>query len=1237
MNGQAKQTMLAHSKIKHKMTNNLKFQPIILISAFFLAMLIPSLSNAQWQDYRGQLDDPNVPAFVKALSVAQPNVNEVAKLYEEYYTSVIAPLKAAHKANPATANLKFKHEFEHLYKTWKIQTANYVTADGYVDFSQKADEARNEVINRIHPPASMGAENGTWKPMGPMNVVRAEDNKPISWQANIFCMARSNVPGLTQLMYAGTEAGGLFKSVDTGSSWYQVGTNQNFSTVQAVAYWPWNSDYVRIGVSGKIMYSDDGGGTWTQSPINPNGGTISPDFQTYDILFSTQNLSGKVFAATSDGLLISEDYGKTWTKRNLVNAAGARVTSIVEHPTNPAILYILIYDPVTKMTTLDKTFDYGVTWYNSPDAGWFEIPAADAGKFEVWGGRIAVTPAAPERIYVMLNGFSQPGASLQLNGFVGIYQEDDGGNWSRKTGPLGAPYNQSDRPNLVSWGTFPGPGSPYAYNQVTYLNNAIVASTTNADRLYVGGLTMWESTNAGTSWTPKGGYSNVVPYIHPDIRRFLIRNTSATTEELFWASDGGINFSADGTLESHEARNNGIFANDLWGFTADKRLGLMGGGSYHNGNNFTHTANFPAGVWKHAGGGETATGYMQYGPNPRAWFVEYPAFGINVPSSSNQASSGYSSILDQDQWRPNGPIGYDDYRASRILFSKLNPQHIYWGSKSKFCQSTDDGKTAKVLYDFGGSNIVEWVEQSPANPKVLYLKVEGKDGQGNPTWQLYKTADGGYTWATAGGLETKNFFFALVSDDYLYRAYQNNSNGQKVWLSDNAGATWSNITTATLNDLEIGTILSLEGVENDLYVATNKGGVFNYNYFTAQWDNISQGLSPAITPTRLSANYSTKKLQLGTRGMGVWEVDFNNNPVILDITVASDFNRNFCLGESIHFINRSNSSESSVYSWSFAGGTPGVSSIENPTVSYSNAGTYPVSLTITDNLNNINSSVTLAGYVTVVSKTTLPYAETFEGGSFHPEWALNDANQNGVNWTVNNGVGGFGGSQSCMKFDNFNSDEKGSRDEVRTHKVDMSNITSANLQFDVAYTNYADSPTVFDSLAVLVSTDCGKTFTHVFLDGGAGLSTAPPTNNAFTPTSTQWTEKMISLQPYLGNDEVLFVFQNRGNYGNNLYVDNINVTGISKSVEEEAIQQSLVVIPNPNQGQFKIRFDLAQSINGRLSLTDPLGREVYRSEIQSMGGLFEQQIQVENLSAGLYLLRIQGEGVEIVHKVLIQK
>ena len=106
---------------------------------------------------------------------------------------------------------------------------------------------------------------------------------------------------------------------------------------------------------------------------------------------------------------------------------------------------------------------------------------------------------------------------------------------------------------------------------------------------------------------------------------------------------------------------------------------------------------------------------------------------------------------------------------------------------------------------------------------------------------------------------------------------------------------------------------------------------------------------------------------------------------------------------------------------------------------------------------------------------------------------------------------------------------------------------SAQISFDVAYAAYNAS--YIDGLEVLLSSDCGITWNSLYLKTGltvgpGNLPTAPPTTSNFTPTSAQWRNETINLDQYIGEPSVRIAFRNLPAYGNNLYIDNINISGV---------------------------------------------------------------------------------------------
>jgi hypothetical protein len=69
-----------------------------------------------------------------------------------------------------------------------------------------------------------------------------------------------------------------------------------------------------------------------------------------------------------------------------------------------------------------------------------------------------------------------------------------------------------------------------------------------------------------------------------------------------------------------------------------------------------------------------------------------------------------------------------------------------------------------------------------------------------------------------------------------------------------------------------------------------------------------------------------------------------------------------CTGQTVQYTSTSTGSPSS-YSWSFTGGTPATSTLQNPTVTYSLAGTYTAALTATNAMGSNTSTQT--NYITI--------------------------------------------------------------------------------------------------------------------------------------------------------------------------------------------------------------------------------------------------------------------------------
>jgi PKD repeat protein len=252
-----------------------------------------------------------------------------------------------------------------------------------------------------------------------------------------------------------------------------------------------------------------------------------------------------------------------------------------------------------------------------------------------------------------------------------------------------------------------------------------------------------------------------------------------------------------------------------------------------------------------------------------------------------------------------------------------------------------------------------------------------------------------------------------------------------------------------------------------------------------------------------------------------------------------------CAGQTISFTNTSTNATS--YSWNFGPNATSTTSTEaNPTVTFL-AGTETISLTTT---NAFGSDVeTLLNYFTAVPSipTALPFVDGFVSATFPgTNWSIANANASATTWSRNTVAGVAPTTGNSLRFDNYRFNDSDD-DEARIKPLQFTGLSFATLTFDVAYQRY--NATYFDGLEVLVSTNCGGAWNSVYLKSNTVLATVPVdlTASAFVPTAAQWRNESVNLTPFIGNSNVLIAFKNLSVNGQFLYLDNINVTGVTSA------------------------------------------------------------------------------------------
>ena len=192
------------------------------------------------------------------------------------------------------------------------------------------------------------------------------------------------------------------------------------------------------------------------------------------------------------------------------------------------------------------------------------------------------------------------------------------------------------------------------------------------------------------------------------------------------------------------------------------------------------------------------------------------------------------------------------------------------------------------------------------------------------------------------------------------------------------------------------------------------------------------------------------------------------------------------------------------------------------------------------------------------------------------------------------------------------------------------------LSFDYAYTTWQGSQ---DRLRVQISTNCGSTYTTVWDRRGAELRTAPEvnSNNAYyKPLANHWRKIEIPMANY-GGQEVVIRFLATSDWGDMLYLDNINVASPNSIADLELIE-SVDLAPNPAMDFTNLIIRLSESKDVFIKVLDLSGRVLTTDRISgNNGGIINHSINTAALNSGMYLVEINIGAERVVKKLVVTK
>ena len=380
------------------------------------------------------------------------------------------------------------------------------------------------------------------------------------------------------------------------------------------------------------------------------------------------------------------------------------------------------------------------------------------------------------------------------------------------------------------------------------------------------------------------------------------------------------------------------------------------------------------------------------------------------------------------------------------------------------------------------------------------------------------------------------------------------------------------------------------------------------------------------------------------------------------------------------------------WNWSFPGGSPGISSEQNPVISYLEPGLYTVSLEVSNEVGT--NSITLVDYVEVKPLPEALYDFNIDNADVI--FSNNSSQYDNVMWDFGDGNVSeeFNPTHTYTSSGDFvvvliASNECGSDTfeqiiamDIRTPVIVFSQSVnegcaplmvqfvdqSDNDPFSWKWTfpggnpensteqnplvEYVD-PGVYD-VSIELTNDFGSSSLTVL---GAIVVLSKPLaefefamdqgdvqfmnisdfgesfNWDFGDGSTSNIENPIHTYIESGSFDVVLVVTNK--CGNDTIIQTVEI--VLSSVFDSEILTLFSVYPNPNNGLFILEIEGSPSKFIEVNLIDLLGRVILDTEVEFISGKLYKTFDLKDIESGSFILQVILDGKRMIRKLVIQK
>jgi photosystem II stability/assembly factor-like uncharacterized protein len=668
-------------------------------------------------------------------------------------------------------------------------------------------------------------------------------------------------------VFAGAASGGVWKSVNGGTTFKPVFDRQSVQSIGAVAIDPSNPKTVWVGsgeawtrnsvsIGDGIYKSTDGGENWTNMGLKDSEHIAKILINPKDSNNVLACVTGHVWNDSDErGVFKTSDGGKTW-KKVLPGANGSTGCGMLAmSPQQPNTIFASMWDFRRQGWTF-RSGGPGSGLFESTDGGdhWTEISDGNSkGLPEKPWGRIAlaVAPSKPQVVYAMIE--SKKSA---------LFRSDDGG----KT------WNRLDASMFMIWRPF-------------YFANLIV-DPKDENKVFKAGGPLLLSVNGGQS------FSSVGSAAHGDFHDVWIDPNDSNI--VFTADDGGLWRSQDGgTRWMHQAN---LPISQFYHVSVDNADPYHVYGGLQDNSSWIGDSSYPGGVtnsrWENIYFGD---GFWVFEDtsDPDYIYAEYQGGTIGRVNRHTL------------EVRPIQPL--PNYNEKKLRFNWNTPIHmspnekgtIYIGAQFLF-RSRDHGQSWDRISPDLTTNDPEKQKQEESggvtvdnssaemHTSIYSISESPKNGQliwvGTDDGNLQITRDGAKTWTNVVGnvfgLEKNSWVSTVEASRFdegtAYATFDRHTFGDMkpyAYKTTDYGKTWTSLNLQENGVQGYAHVIKEDTVDSKLLFVGTEFGLWISVDGGQRWAEYKGSDFPQVAVRDIVVHPRASDLVLATHGRGIWIID----------------------------------------------------------------------------------------------------------------------------------------------------------------------------------------------------------------------------------------------------------------------------------------------------------------------------------------------------------------------------